>query len=525
MTAYRAPGTSNTNIIVSATVGSPVPGSTVTDAYAACFKMSYAGTVRAQTSSSSNDPTLSVNTIINGAAVAGLYGAGGAASAGAVPVFRSEAHTTYANRNPDTTVDAPVGTVDGDILLAEVLAVRSTTVSGDIVITPPAGWTQIGSNTEGDAGGYKGKLFVYWKRASGEGSSYVFSHIGSAGDLITQIMVSAYSGGIASGDPVDVFSSNSAGTGSTLTATGVTTTSANTKLVLLGHNWDGTGTLTAPTGMTERFDGVVYSADEDWATAGATGNRTQTLASSGPWAGFLVALKPVAGGGGTGALTAWTGLTERYDTETFSVASADIVATSTPLAISADLTPNLSGSTNSVASLSLSFNPIPTGTMAALSGSYVLTGTNATTRRTVAAAPGAYVLTGTPATSSNAQSIAATPGSYALTGTSAGLNPSASAVASIVYDAAAAQLLTASSYTFTQSVAAAGGERLVIVGGLAGADGDFSACTIDGQTGTRVGFVSRGVPIAGGQTPFLTAFRAPGTANPRLTWWRRSAAA
>ena len=147
------------------------------------------------------------------------------------------------------------------------------------------------------SGGYKGKLYVYWKRAASEGSSYVFSHTGSFGDLTTQVYVAAYSGCIATGDPVDVFSQNGASTGSTATYTGVTTTVASTKLVLLGHNWDGTGTLTPPTGTTERFDGVVYSADEDRASAGATGDRTQTLASSAPWGAFFVALKPAAGTG------------------------------------------------------------------------------------------------------------------------------------------------------------------------------------------------------------------------------------
>jgi len=61
---------------------------------------------------------------------------------------------------------------------------------------------------------------------------------------------------------------------------------------------------------------------------------------------------------------AWTGLTERFDTfiytnAVFSGASADIVSGSTPLAISANITPNLTPGSDSdaVAAICVSFNP------------------------------------------------------------------------------------------------------------------------------------------------------------------------
>ena len=273
--------------------------------------------------------------------------------------------------------------------------------------------------------------------------------------------------------------------------------------------------------MTEQLDaagGVVYLADEDFATAGATGDRTQTLASSNPWSAFLVALKPVAGGGG-GLATAWTGLTERVDVATapvtFSVASENILVTSSPLAISADITPNLTGGTDAVASLSLTFNPIPLRTVPALSGSYVMTGTAAATVvGRVVAAPSSYAMTGTAATLHNVQHLAAAAGSYAMTGINANINPSAGATASIVFEATDTDVtaLSSGTYTFPLTVAPASGERLVVVGGIA-APMAISPPSPSAATLPRGSALFRGRGGLSGYTPFLTAYRAPGSAS------------
>lgn len=71
-------------------------------------------------------------------------------------------------------------------------------------------------------------------------------------------------------------------------------------------------------------------------------------------------------------------------------------------------------------------------------------------------------------------------------------------------------------YTFPLTVAAASGqERLVAVGGIGDFSNaaDFTACTIDGQTGTRVGTVARGVDDGSNVAAFLTMYRAAGTSN------------
>jgi hypothetical protein len=90
-------------------------------------------------------------------------------------------------------------------------------------------------------------------------------------------------------------STNSANMGGPLTQHDRVTTTIKTKLLYTGHNWDNTQTLNPPTGMTERFDELVYLADEERLTAGATGNRTQALPVDGAWAAFLIALKGTTG--------------------------------------------------------------------------------------------------------------------------------------------------------------------------------------------------------------------------------------
>jgi hypothetical protein len=67
---------------------------------------------------------------------------------------------------------------------------------------------------------------------------------------------------------------------------------------------------------------------------------------------------------GSGLATAWSGLTENFDSigifgnDLFSGASADIASGSTPLAISANITPDLSAS---IASCCVSFSPLASG--------------------------------------------------------------------------------------------------------------------------------------------------------------------
>jgi len=302
------------------------------------------------------------------AAVSGSYSLTGTPATlflltGGLPVFRAVSSSVYEAVDDVTSVAKPVGTVNGDVMIATFLGASS--IALDVVLdTPPAGWTLIGApvlQTQ-PGGGFHGKLWVYWKRASGEPASYDFLH---ATTMSTQATISSYSGCIGSGSPVNVFS-QAVGVSATATATSVTTTLANTKLIYTGHNWDGTG-LTPPSGMTERFDSIVYSADESRVLAGATGARTQALASANPWQAYLIALT------GGSALTSY-GVT-------------------------------------------------------AVPGSYTITGTTVTTGRALIAVAGSYAFTGTPVTMSRGRRIIAVAGDYTFSGSPVTLRRGLSVIA------------------------------------------------------------------------------------------------
>jgi hypothetical protein len=206
-------------------------------------------------------------------------------------VFRAVSSIAYGSR-ASTTINKPTGVIDGDIMLAVVFGGHGT--PSVISIGAPAGWTQIGANTSVTAGGFTGKLYLYWKRAASEGASYTFTQTNTHS---TQAAILAYSGCLETGDPVDVFSTNT-GLGSTLTALGVTTTVAAAQLVFAGNDWTGGAVKSPPSGMTERFDDLVYVAGQLLVAAGATGNRTMTSPNlvGDAWGACLVALKPGSAG-------------------------------------------------------------------------------------------------------------------------------------------------------------------------------------------------------------------------------------
>jgi hypothetical protein len=183
--------------------------------------------------------------------------------------FRSLTSTTYTSRT-NTVLTAPVGLANDDILIATMLTGKA---GGPTAVTPPAGFAAFGTATTvgPDGGGFSGAMAIWWKRAASESGSYTFTHAAQS----SQGLLQAYSGAITSGTPLSA-TSNNTGNSLTSTGTGITTTAANSFLLYQAHDWQGAGALTAPSGMTERFDGFLYSATELIVSAGATGNRTQT---------------------------------------------------------------------------------------------------------------------------------------------------------------------------------------------------------------------------------------------------------
>lgn len=207
--------------------------------------------------------------------------------------FVNETHTTYASRT-NTTITKPTGTADGDYVILGIITGASGGAGGAPDPTPPAGFTLLAGPTLGWDGSFAVELRLYGKIASSEGASWDMTHAtaSSQGFAVTY-------NGVDPTTPVDVAGTDNEGTGSTTTATGVTTASNGAMVVYAAHNWGSGTALTAPTGttptFTERIDTLlVYVADGLMTTAGATGSKTQSNGNGGGdgWGAILVALRP-----------------------------------------------------------------------------------------------------------------------------------------------------------------------------------------------------------------------------------------
>jgi hypothetical protein len=204
------------------------------------------------------------------------------------PVHRSNSSVTYGSRT-NTTITAPAGIVDGDILLLS-LFLGST---GTPTPTPPSGFASVGVGPSfGSQAGFNGWLYQWWKRAASESGSYTTTHATCS----SQGVITCIKDAIQTGNPIDAVSvSASSSTGTVSTASSITTTVAGDLLIWGSHDWTATKALNPPAGMTERFDDLVYMADERLRVAGATGARTQTNGNPGStdvWAAYLIAIKP-----------------------------------------------------------------------------------------------------------------------------------------------------------------------------------------------------------------------------------------
>lgn len=207
--------------------------------------------------------------------------------------FVASTNTTYTSRT-NTTVTKPTGTANGDLVLLGILTGSAGGNAPDP--TPPAGFTLLtGFPITATDGAFTIETRIYHRIAASEGADWTFTHTSAS----SQGFALTYTG-VDATTPIDVNPSTNQGTGSTTTATGITTVTNNAMVVYVAHDWGDTANpLTAPTGTTptfiERIDTtVVYAADGLLATAGATGNKTQTSNSgvSGAWGATLIALRP-----------------------------------------------------------------------------------------------------------------------------------------------------------------------------------------------------------------------------------------
>lgn len=191
----------------------------------------------------------------------------------------------------DQTITLDSAPTEGNILI-----LTGAVDDAYATITPDAadGWTSIAAIDGPGAGGFPG-LRAWWRRA-GAGDDATYS-VNVAQDAV--FTISEWSGCVASGSPIDVSATNS-GSDSSLEAPDITTTQVNTMGIAVYCIDLGSTTLSTPTGMTA--DASLFGQDgeditsrvtyEEYASAGATGQKTSTAGASALWAALQFALAP-----------------------------------------------------------------------------------------------------------------------------------------------------------------------------------------------------------------------------------------
>lgn len=236
--------------------------------------------------------SLTYDTITQRGTTTSNSGAGGS-------VYNTVTFRAAASNNANTSslaVSRPTGTVNGDVLIAVVAWWIDT-------LTPPSGWTQIGSTQTWNISGEDVFVRAYYRVASSEPSSYSW---GLSGVNDIAVSIATYYN-VNTGSVVDAQAGQTNAANTSMTTPSVSPTTDADMLVFLGaagSDSAGSATATPPSGMTERADATAgtwikaYMADQLLTAAGATGTRVATLSTSENNAGILVALTPSSSGGG-----------------------------------------------------------------------------------------------------------------------------------------------------------------------------------------------------------------------------------
>lgn len=208
---------------------------------------------------------------------------------------RSASSVTYGSRT-NTTITAPTGVADGDLLIAAVY-VGITSELGAPSVTPPSGWTLQTTGGLLYIGGFCARVHIYTKTASGEGANYTWTHVTASSEVYIYCLNNP--SGIA---PTIILTSDLS---QTCVTGNLSTTYTNTLCLYIASCWQAWGTSNPPNGTTptlvERQDSatnVLYTADASLATAGAFGQRSQTNKNVGaePCTATVILMSPRVSG-------------------------------------------------------------------------------------------------------------------------------------------------------------------------------------------------------------------------------------
>ena len=212
-------------------------------------------------------------------------------SAGTMPAYRSSTIATASGAS-SITINAPAGLADNDIMIAAV-----SVLDWAVPIVAPAGWTQLYQASIGTGL----KASYWWKRAASEGASYVFTHNYGVSAQDWKASISAYSGAVTTGGPINSssFSDNSGlATATPVTGTATASISGSASIVSFLTPPASSVTATAPTDYTEDYDntGVSFNHKTTAPTVGTVGPITGALSGAVEVASALIILTPAAAG-------------------------------------------------------------------------------------------------------------------------------------------------------------------------------------------------------------------------------------
>lgn len=208
------------------------------------------------------------------------------------------------------TVNKPTGTATGDVLLAVVGFCHGTGAGSIITASAPSGWVSV---AERGTGATSSRALAVWRKVVSDGSSEPSTYdfvmdAASSPDGSVSAVVARFSG-VNTTTPLDVTGTTTGATSQTITFPGVTTTSANTMLVMCSMNRrvvtytfnDGTkisdvgggDSADAPNRVTAAMG---YLAQ---ASSGASGDKSATISGGvdREYNSVLIALKEAAPSG------------------------------------------------------------------------------------------------------------------------------------------------------------------------------------------------------------------------------------
>jgi hypothetical protein len=201
------------------------------------------------------------------------------------PVYAGNSGNPVFNGAATVTVNVPAGTVNGNLMIAQIWQTPQTAAAPTC-----AGWTQaLATSNTSDS------LYLFYRYASSEPASYTFTGGGTATGMSGWIHL--ITGAVTSGNPFNALGTGDAATGATaITDTAVTTTVANTLNMCFVTNGTGGNTIISYqsgwTGVSFTGNATLACSHIAQASAGTTGTATTTFTSNDDFNGVIGAIAP-----------------------------------------------------------------------------------------------------------------------------------------------------------------------------------------------------------------------------------------